>query len=150
MTLEERLEGLENEVAYLRAELAQSVQTRCLEIVDAAGVVRVRLEATETGRADVAVYDDKGKVAVGLSTSTNGTGLLVFDAAGKLRASLGMDAEGPQFTLYDEAGTPRAIVNVAEGEPAIILTDAAGRPISSTPVPQYLPVGAWRPGAKPN
>ena len=149
MTLEERLEGLENEVAYLRAELAQSVQTRCLEIVDAAGVVRVRLEATETGRADVAVYDAEGKIAAGLCASANGVGLLAFDAAGTLRAHLGFDKGGPQLGLFDDAGVSRVIVGIIDDEPAIILNDLTGQPISSTPVPRYI-VGTWRPGAKPD
>jgi len=73
MTTEERLAKVERELAALRAELAHSLTTRVVSIVDEQGKIRAGLDVDEDGPS-LRLYDEAGKVRAALSVNTDGAG----------------------------------------------------------------------------
>lgn len=71
---------LEMEVTRLRLQMAESVRTRGLVIVDQAGVARARLGAAPDGGCRLVLLDEYGFERIGLMA---GPGIGVLDLAGR-------------------------------------------------------------------
>ena len=103
MTIEERLEKIERELAAAQEELKihPIVRANRFELVDENGKKRAELRA------------DKDAVSLNL-----------FDESGELRAGLGvLEEEGPALTLTNENGKPVAGLSVTEDGPKLYLLD---------------------------
>jgi hypothetical protein len=106
MTIEDRLEQLERELAELRK--------------------RVR-----TGQ--VVIEDDTGKARAILFVDNDGPRLRLYDELGKLRVALGVNKGEPGLVLHDERGEPRAWLYGLDDGAGLTLFDEAGNAIWSAP-----------------
>jgi len=160
MTLDERMEKLERELAHAnrrnrwllvvlglclgswvvggacattasRAAPAV-VEAQEFRLVDATGETRAKLGLSkDLPRLDM--YDENDKVRVVLAVGTGGPGILLADRSGELRLILSVDGNGPRLGLADEKGTKRVMLEVERGKPAVVLHDESGRLIWRTP-----------------
>jgi hypothetical protein len=99
MTIEERLEQLERELAELRA----CVRTRQVIIEDDAGRTRALLFADQDGPR-LRLYDEMGKLRVVLGVNKGEPGLVLHDERGEARAWLYGLSDGSGLSLFDEGG----------------------------------------------
>lgn len=105
MSIEERIERLENELAALKQ-----------------GITTQRL----------VVEDEKGQVRALLGTVGDGAGMSLFDEKGELRASLLVNGL-PMLTLSDNEGNERAFLGVGVGGigPGMVFLDEKGERVWS-------------------
>jgi len=98
-----------------RAVQAQGsvIRAERVEIVDAQGMLRMRLGVEPTGAAN----------------------LVVYDPAGQLRLAMGLaDVGQPVLGFWDPAGQPRLGMGIApDGSPAIGIRDARGEVVWQAP-----------------
>ncbi len=99
MTIEERLEVVERELAELKAAQAQEIGK----------VIRAN---------QFIVEDDNGKTRAELVINKDGPSLSLFDKNGNPRALLSALKDGPRLELFDENGKPRAGLAACGGEPS--------------------------------
>jgi len=138
MTIEERLENMEKELARLKW------RNRCLlgAILLVAGglVVPLMFETTALrARAQVAgtvkeirankisLCDINDVTRAELTASKDGPGLGLYDEKGIARALLTVLKDGPGLGLYDEKGMPLAKLAVTNGESMLTLCDEKGQ-----------------------
>ncbi len=114
MTIEERLERLENKLTLLK----RRSQWLFLAILLAAGAWIAF--AGKTVRANAFILVDE-------------QGYGGFDKKGKVRAWLGTDKDGPRVVLNDEQGYGGASLAVTEDGPGLDLFDAKGKLIWGGP-----------------
>jgi hypothetical protein len=113
MTIEERLEKLEQELALLKK----------------ASAPRSRAISANT----FLVVDQKGKTRGALTMIEDRVGLVLFDTNGKPRVRLAVRKEGPMLRLQDENGNPRAMLTVFKNGPGLQLMDEKGEVIWKAP-----------------
>jgi hypothetical protein len=81
------------------------LRARRIEVVDAAGRMRIGLGVRSDGLPGLTLRDAAGRVRVGLVVLPEGTGLNLSDAAGRTRATLAVHPDGsPRFLLLDATG----------------------------------------------
>jgi hypothetical protein len=134
MTIEERLENMERELARLKR------RNRWLlgAILLVAGglivpgmfettAIRARAQAGGTAKEIRAkkfiLEDEKGKVRTILAMSPIGPILGMYDENGKTRATLGMGKDGSALFLGDEKGKHRAELGMAKDGACLVLRD---------------------------
>ena len=125
MTVEERLEELERELAGLRAELAERVVSREFVVVDNNGKTRATLTRTQD-RTALRLHDPNGK-GVALSVGKEEALLGLQDENGKTTVCLGVGKDAVWLTLHDEKGESRATLGVTKGGPLLRLFDKKGK-----------------------
>lgn len=148
MTIEERLEKLEKELA--RAENDLTCATRARGAAKAGRFLAVSLAvlllawvvagafAPATARAQVPggkvlrasaflLEDEKGNARGALMVTKYGPALTLSDEKGPVRVWLGVIKSGVGLSLYDEKGHPRAALSLGRGEPALVLYNEKGK-----------------------
>jgi hypothetical protein len=136
MTIEQRLQDVEQEVADLKADLARRVRTEALEIVGMNGRVRAKLEALADG-ATLTLYDGAGKVRALLTVKPDGTVLALYDKTSKGGVGLSMGDAGPGLVMgtaaADGVSVPRVALGAVTEAAALHLFDAEGVPVCTIP-----------------
>ena len=137
-------------------KVAKVVEAKRFVLLDASGETRAVLTQTKGG-SSLYLYDDKGKLRVGLvSGAADETGLSLYDADGERRAILALKPETspalrfaaqpkkpqaalgvahvPTVLLFDDGGKPRATLLLSsDGSPVLAFNDNIGEVIWSTP-----------------
>ncbi|GAH07824.1 unnamed protein product [marine sediment metagenome] len=156
MTIEERLEQVENTLARVKRRNRWLV----LVILLAAGVWVVFVGLTgdieaqmggedgKTIRADSFVLvDETGKTRARLAVSKNGPSLSLYDEKGMPRVGLSMFKDGPMLNLFDEKGImPLAGLGVSKDGPKLFLCDEKGETRARVAVFKSGPGLSLRPG----
>ena len=131
MTIEERLEKLEEEVSRLTALVgegaAKEVRARKFVLEDENGGTCAMLGVAEDSPGLV-LYDEDGKrrVVLSVSAADNAPVLVLLDENGKARVQMTAVGDGPNLTLSDGNGKPRAGFNVSDNMPSLVLLDENG------------------------
>ncbi|HDR06335.1 MAG TPA: hypothetical protein ENN88_01750 [Candidatus Coatesbacteria bacterium] len=102
MTVEERLEKVERELAALKAD-KNAIKAHEFALEDASGRVRAKLTIVGDG-AGLFLFDDNGEQRVGLSMAKEGPSFVLFDKYGKQRSGMIVTDYGSLFVLFDENG----------------------------------------------
>ena len=144
MTIEERLEAVERELAETKIGWAISRRRIkrlwiCLGLVVAAFALIWGFTAT-TGSAraqgagkviranEIIVEDENGMPRVKLTALKSGSELALYDGNGKLRAMLSADKDGSALALSDVNGLARATLTALKGdESGLWLFDKRGK-----------------------
>ena len=103
MTMEQRMQKLERELADLRAGMAECLRTRRVVVEDNAGKTRAELDVGNEGPALV-LLDEKGNRCAALGVTKKGPALFWTDKSGTVRVWLTVAQEGPMLKLWDEKG----------------------------------------------
>lgn len=107
MTIEERIETLEKELARTRSRNRWLTAALLLVGVGAvAGLGRASVAEKEVRAKSFIVEDEKGRTRAKLSVRENAPVLSLFDENEKLRVGLTATKDGPALTLLDENGKP--------------------------------------------
>lgn len=123
MTAEQRLEKLENELAGLRTELSQRIETGSVTIRDENGKVRAKLGMDKRGPG-LDLFDASGNIRVAVHAESDGRwALAIFDENGNDRAKLCLEEEGSALALFDENENKRAGLSLTEDGPGLMLLD---------------------------
>ena len=102
MTIEERLEKLERELACTSSTLKE-IRANCFILEDEGGKPRATLRVVEN-RAELAMVDEKGKLRVGLVVVEDQAGFYLGDEKGELSAFLSLAEDGPGLYLVNDKG----------------------------------------------
>jgi hypothetical protein len=113
MTVEERLEKVERELAALKAGEGV-VKAQAFVVEDADGRIRAELGLTKDGPR-LRLLDGNGTPRIGLALPEIGPGLALLDANGVNRAWVVAHSGGPILALFDENGAPVWAVPTIEG-----------------------------------
>ena len=152
MTIEERLETLERELAVAKRRnrrLLAGVVLAVVLAVSGLGVAKKALKLTKTLPASQALEvgasqkviratqiileDENGKTRVALDVVENFAGLSLSDENGKTRAQLGVSKVGPGLFLRDENGKNRVSLGMSKEGTVLSLSDENGKEVWSTP-----------------
>jgi hypothetical protein len=129
MTVDERIEKLEQELAELR----KCIRTQHIIIEDDKGQSRADLKVGENGPA-LGLYDINGKVCAYLSGDKNGpwAGLVLV---GEFFDSVIMTTskDGPSLVLCSKRGVGRAILATDKDGPRLVLRDENRKDIWQAP-----------------
>ena len=131
MTIEERLEKLEIELARMTAGIASRedvVNAKKFNLLDDNGKTRASLSATELGTA-LTLRDENNQPRASLSVTELETALTLRDENNQPRAKLALSKNGPELALCDENDKPRARLAVSKDEMVLDLFDADGKPL---------------------
>jgi len=120
MTIEERLEKIEKELAEARR------RNRWLLTIMGLVVVGIGLAWILTKTTAAATATTAPKVI-------RANDFIVENANGKTRAELSVDKDGPRLGLLDEKGKPRAELGIDKDKSGLKLGDANGKVIWKAP-----------------
>ncbi len=120
MTLEERVENLERELAHMKRDRVEpEVRARSFVLVDDNGKDRAALAMTEDGPR-LFLSDENGEPRVTLSVQKDGARLSLWDENGKNRVGLSVLKNGPG-------------VSVTKDMPNLTLMDGKGKVVWKAP-----------------
>jgi hypothetical protein len=115
---------------------ADSIETRQLRLVDAAGQVRAILRVGEDGSPSIKLVDNQGDVRIALSIDERGRAAVELLRDGKIGVTLHVDERGGSARVHDAVGNVRIKAEIAELEgPRIEFYNAAGLRESIVPSP---------------
>jgi hypothetical protein len=115
---------------------ADSIETRQLRLVDAAGQVRALFRVTDEGGPSLKLVDKQGDVRIALSIDEGGRAAVEILRDGKPGVTLHIDDRGGSVRVHDSIGNVRIKAEVADLEgPRIEFYNAAGLRDSFVPAP---------------
>jgi hypothetical protein len=115
---------------------ADSVETRQLRLVDAAGQVRAMLRVGDDGSPSLKLVDKSGDVRISLSIDESGRAAIEILRDDKVGITLHVDDRGGSARVHDALGQVRIKAEIAELEgPRIEFYNAAGLRDSIVPAP---------------
>ncbi len=115
---------------------AKSIAAQKIMLVDAGGNVRAVLHLNQKGLPMLQLFDDGGKLRIGLGFAHDGTvGIDLADRKGVERARLSVNTEGvPALRLFDAGARPRMLAGVdSQGYSALNFYDAEGKILRELP-----------------
>jgi len=119
---------IEDENGNGRAELCVDQNGSRLRLCDEKGFARAALGVTNKDGPILALFDQNGKLCVGLSAFSDGPELTMYDEKGERRALLLLQKYGARLMLVDEKGYTRAALGVANnGGPILTLNGEDGK-----------------------
>jgi hypothetical protein len=144
MTIEERLEVVERELAETKAGLAVSrrrnrrlwiglglsvvVCALAWSFVAIKGIARAQRTGEVVRAKTFIVEDENGTTRVILSVIKDVSGLSLIDENGTPRVLLSVDKDGARMGMYDENGKTRAWLGLDKDGPGLGLYDENGTP----------------------
>lgn len=90
-------------------ETAPLLRGSALELVDAKGQIRARLDVEEGGEVVLRLLDEKGDIRVKLGANAQGSGLLLANDAAEPGVHLLARATGTGIRLADKDGRARVV-----------------------------------------
>ncbi|MHC4637194.1 MAG: hypothetical protein ACYTBV_06765 [Planctomycetota bacterium] len=125
MTIEERLENLERELAIAKCCSRWLLSAAVLAVVVS---VLVWSLVPKIVRANRFILEDKNsKSRATLAVVESGAELFMGDENGELRATLSSDKDGPRLNLYGENGKGDVSLIVGKSGPRLSLYDENGK-----------------------
>jgi len=152
MTLEERIETLERELASAKHRNRWALAVGAAAIVGLAwaGAWITAVPSAQAQGAGAAsnvvranafiVEDEDGKPRAMIAATKDGPGLGMYDENGKTRAGILVTKHGPALDMYDENGKPRAAIGVTKDGPRLRMFDENGKPRAAIGVTKNGPV----------
>jgi hypothetical protein len=132
--LEAVLRATERRVKLMMVGWGLSVIVLGLLTAFALGIVRDALRPADIRARTIQVVDAAGRMRVGLDVGSDGPALTLYDAAGKARLGLTVTSDGPRVVLADALEAQRTLLEVgASGMPDVMLSDNIGFQAVLTP-----------------
>jgi hypothetical protein len=127
MTVEERLENLERELAKskrqnLRLAIGGAVVMTCVVIFLAAWA-----RPTDVRARSFIVADENGTERAALAVDKHGPALRLLDKKGNLRVVLAVDKDGPGLDLFDEKDNLNVVLGANKDGAVLALADEDGK-----------------------
>ncbi|MGQ0570194.1 MAG: hypothetical protein ACT4P5_11840 [Armatimonadota bacterium] len=120
------------------ASQADIVRARGVEVVDAAGIVRISLSVLPDGTSELTLAEPAGKGRMWLNVrSDGGSGLALSDATGRGRIWIASHSDRSSgLILSDGTGKGRIWMGAfADGTNGLVLLDPMGRVLFQAPLP---------------
>jgi len=111
---------IEDENGNGRAELCVDQNGSRLRLCDEKGFARAALGVANKDGPILTLFDQNGKLCVGLSALSDGPELTMYDEKGERRALLLLQKYGARLMLVDEKGYTRAALGVANKDGPIL------------------------------
>ena len=90
-------------------EPAPVLRGSALELVDAGGQIRARMNIEENGEVVLRLTDEKGQIRVKLGANSEGSGLLLANDAAEAGVQLLARSSGTGIRLADKEGRARVV-----------------------------------------
>ena len=127
MNIEEKLEGLERELAKARRHTRLIVVGGTVLAACAAFLLWTWARPTEVRARRFVLVDEEGQERATLSVDRHGPALRLLDRKGNLRVVLAVDKDGPGLDLFDEKDNLSVVLGSNSDGVVLALADEEGK-----------------------